>query len=77
MGQRGRDQLVRCENCGRNVPRNKTVTYEKRTAYSTDTRSKDDIKFFSTRKAYYCPSCGKHFGIYKKKLAAKMRKYNQ
>lgn len=63
---RGREQLVRCDNCGRNVPRNKAVSDEKRIRFGTDLRE-GDVKFFTTRKVYYCISCAKHKGIFERK----------
>ncbi len=63
---RGREQLVRCDNCGRNVPRNKAVSDEKVIRFGTDMNNRD-IKFMTRRKVHYCISCAKHKGIFQKK----------
>ena len=78
MGKnKGREKLVRCSSCGRSIPRDKAVVYERNVSYSTDTRTADDIKYFERRKVHYCPSCGKHLRIYEKKKKRMMKKYNQ
>ncbi|MDE1860110.1 MAG: hypothetical protein KGH72_00135 [Candidatus Micrarchaeota archaeon] len=69
---RGRDQIVRCSNCGRNVPRNKAVSDERPIRFGTDLREAD-VKYFSTRKVYYCISCAKHKGIFKRKMEQAQR----
>jgi len=76
-GRRGRAELVSCVSCGRRVPRNKGVVYEKRTLYSTDTKDENEVRFFDTSKVYYCISCGKHRGIFEKKKRQAMQKYNR
>ncbi len=63
---RGREPLVRCDNCGRSVPRNKAVEDERMIRYGTDMNNKD-IKFMTRRQVYYCISCAKHKGIFQKK----------
>jgi len=64
---RGREPLVTCDNCGRKIPRNKAVDFEKRINFSTDLRTSNDVIFSETRKIYYCISCAKHLGIFEKK----------
>ncbi len=73
---RGRDSLVRCDNCGRNVPRTKAVQDEKVIRYGTDPNDKD-IKFMTRRKVYYCISCAKHRGIFEKKKERAIRLANR
>ena len=77
-GRRGRETIVGCVSCGRRMPRDKAVSYERSIIYSTDTRGdENDVRYFERRKTYYCPSCGKHKGIYEKKKKQAMRRYNQ
>ena len=64
---RGREPLVVCSSCGRKIPRNKAVCLERPIVYSTDTKTKDEVKSVIRRKEYYCPSCAKHRHIYEKK----------
>lgn len=71
---RGREELVTCDNCGRKVPRNKAVVYEKTIAFSTDLHMPGDVKFFEKKKVYYCISCAKHLGIFEKKKAFAQRR---
>ncbi len=63
---RGKDTLVRCESCGRTVPHNKAIVYERGISFSTETRTTQDVRFFERRKTYYCISCAKHRGIFEK-----------
>ena len=63
---RGRETLVRCDNCGRNVPRSKAVADERVIKYGTDMNNKD-IKFMTRRTVHYCISCAKHKGIFEMK----------
>lgn len=73
--RRGRDRLVTCCSCGRSVPRDKAVSYMKRTSYSTDLRGKEgDISFQDMRPVYYCVSCAKHRGIFEKKKKQAQRR---
>ena len=65
--RRGREKLVICASCGRRVPRDKSVRFDRRVTYSTDLKSKDDIRTSLTVEAYYCVSCGKHRKIFEKK----------
>jgi ribosomal protein S26 len=67
---RGRERLVNCAQCGRQVRRDKAVTIEK--AVFTNPLNRDEVhdeqytRMF-TREFSYCPSCGKHFRIYQQK----------
>lgn len=63
---RGREPLIRCDNCGRSVPRNKAVQDERIIRYGTDMNNKD-IKFMTRRTVYYCISCAKHKGVFERK----------
>ncbi len=64
---RGKETIVICESCGRKVPRNKAVVYEKKISFNTELRNANDVRFFEKRKVYYCISCAKHRGIFEKK----------
>ena len=66
---RGKETTITCDNCGRKVPRNKAVAFEKRVAFSTDLHTSGDVRFFEKKKVYYCISCAKHLGIFEKKKA--------
>ncbi len=71
---RGREPLVTCDSCGRKIPRNKAVVYEKVIAISTDdARTPGAVKFFEKKKVYYCVSCAKHRGIFEKKKEAAIK----
>ena len=63
---RGSESLVRCDNCGRTVPRNKAVMDERTIRYGIDMNNRD-TRFMTTRKVYYCISCAKHKGIFQRK----------
>lgn len=65
--RRGRERLLYCESCGRAVPRDKAVDYNRRSAFSTDLRGEDNVTTFSTHTVYYCISCAKHRKIFEKK----------
>ncbi len=69
---RGRESLVRCDNCGRTVSSAKAVSDEKIIKYGTDMNNKD-IKFMTRRKVYYCISCAKHKGIFEMKKERAIR----
>ena len=64
---RGKEPLVTCDNCGRKMPRNKAVSYEKVIRFGTDPSDKNNVRFMSSRKIYYCISCAKHKGIFERK----------
>ncbi len=62
---RGKDYMVRCDGCGRKVPRFKTFT-----AYKGMKLDYDIIKMVGRKnisitriKAYYCPKCARYLGI--------------
>lgn len=63
---RGKEISVTCDSCGRKVPRNKAVVFERPITFSTDLHTGSDIRFREMRKQYYCISCAKHKGIFKK-----------
>ena len=63
---RGREAPIVCESCGRKVPRGKAIIDERSISFSTDTHTPQDVRFFERRKVYYCISCAKHKGIFKK-----------
>ena len=63
---RGKEVSVTCDSCGRKVPRNKAVAYERPITFSTDLHTGNDVRFREMRKQYYCISCAKHRGIFKK-----------
>ena len=63
---RGKEILVTCDSCGRKVPRNKAVVYERGMSFSTETRTTNDVRFFERLKMTYCISCAKHRGIFEK-----------
>ena len=65
---RGRERLVICTSCGRRVPRDKAVFYTRTTVFSTDLRGGEDIRTMIRSDEQFCPSCGKHKGIYAKKI---------
>lgn len=63
---RGREPPVRCDSCGRSVPRNKAISDDRVMNLGTDA-SAGNIRFMTRRKVYYCISCAKHRGIFEKK----------
>lgn len=63
---RGKDTLVSCESCGRSVPRNKAIIFERGISFNTGMNTVNDVRFFERRKTYYCISCAKHRGIFEK-----------
>lgn len=73
MGRpRGRDRLLTCDSCRRQVPRGKAVEFEKKNVFSTDLRGAENVFAVSNRTVYYCISCAKHRKIFeiKKRQAA-------
>lgn len=64
---RGRERLLNCDSCGRRIPRDKALTYDSITVYSTDLKNADDVRTMMRREMHYCPSCGKHKRLYEKK----------
>lgn len=65
--RRGRERLFSCESCGRTMPRDKAVSFNKRSYFSTDLKTSDNVSLFTEREVYYCISCGKHRKIFEKK----------
>lgn len=75
MGRpRGRERLVTCESCRRQVPRGKAVEFEKKNVYSTDLRGAENVFAITERVVYYCISCAKHRKIFEKKKRMLARK---
>ncbi|MGC8572178.1 MAG: hypothetical protein ACP5RI_01230 [Candidatus Micrarchaeia archaeon] len=74
---RGKEILVVCESCGRKIPRNKAVVYEKAISFNTGNEGTTDLRFFEKRKVYYCISCAKHRGIFEKKKREAIEKANR
>ncbi|MDE1873793.1 MAG: hypothetical protein KGI04_01585 [Candidatus Micrarchaeota archaeon] len=74
---RGKEVAVTCDSCGRKVPRNKAVAFEKPIRFSTDLHNANDVRFFEKRKVYYCISCAKHRGIFEKlkEMAERNRRF--
>ncbi len=70
MGHRGRESLVRCEKCGREVRRDKALFIEK-PVFSNPLERKDvyseTYTRVLTREVSYCISCGKHARLFQKK----------
>lgn len=58
---------MRCDACGRSVPRNKAVFDEKPIRFGTDMKTPTDVRFFERRKVSYCISCAKHRKIFERK----------
>ncbi len=63
---RGREPLVRCDACGRRIPRDKAVEYYKGLSFDIG-EQKDVVLDLTARKVYYCISCAKHRKIFEKK----------
>lgn len=70
MGNRGREKLVRCEKCGRQVRRDKAVYIDKVMLSNPLERAQVNDEQYTrviTREVCYCISCGKHGRIFEKK----------
>lgn len=63
---RGRERLGTCDKCGRTMPRDKMITYNKANVYSTELRNADDVKSTTFVENHYCISCAKHSRIFEK-----------
>jgi ribosomal protein S26 len=63
---RGRERLVNCDACGRTIPRDKSVTYNRMNVYSTDLKTADDVRTTSRVESHYCISCAKSKRIFEK-----------
>ncbi|MCL5430137.1 MAG: hypothetical protein M1504_01510 [Candidatus Marsarchaeota archaeon] len=74
---RGKETLVICEQCGRKIPRNKAVIFEKAISFNTGMQNTNDVRFFEKRKTYYCISCAKHRGIFEKKKREAIERANR
>jgi len=72
--RRGRERLMTCESCGRSVPRDKAIDFEKRSTYSTDLRGAENVMTTTFRTVYYCISCAKHRKIFEKKRQIEERR---
>ncbi len=57
---RGKDQIVKCEFCGRNVPKHKAVEINLGGRLSRDVYEIAEVVSMGTRKGYACISCAKH-----------------
>lgn len=67
---RGKERLVTCDQCGRQIRRDKAVFIEKPVFNNPLDRSEVVDEYYTRtlmREFAYCPSCGKHFRIYQKK----------
>lgn len=70
MGKRGRESVVVCDGCSRNVRRDKAVFFEKVIFSNPLQRHEVYAETYVprlTREVAYCPGCGKHLRIYEKK----------
>ena len=67
--RRGRERLESCVSCGRSVPRDKAVSFNRRSVFSTDLKEKgaENVFAMSEVDVYYCISCAKHRKIFEKK----------
>ncbi len=72
--RRGRERLESCESCGRTIPRDKTVSFNKRSRFTTDLRGTENVSFLTNRDVYYCISCAKHRKIFEKKKQIAQRR---
>ena len=74
---RGKERMVRCEKCGKEVRRDKAVYIEKNVFTvpidRKDVTEPDYYKRSFFREVAYCPGCGKHLRIYEKKIRQNIR----
>ena len=67
---RGREKIVRCEKCGREVRKDKALFIEK-AVFNNPLERKDvyseTYNRVLTREVSYCVSCGKHARLFQKK----------
>ncbi len=74
---RGKDYTIRCDGCGKKVPRFKTfVSYR---GFRLDPEleraiGRKNIHTF-TQKMYYCPKCARNLGIVQPGKLGKRRRY--
>ena len=71
---RGRERLATCDSCGRTMPRDKTITFNKMNVYSTELRTADDVRTTTHSENHYCISCAKHRKIFEKLKNQAIRK---
>ncbi|MFN3910241.1 MAG: 30S ribosomal protein S26e [Candidatus Anstonellaceae archaeon] len=70
---RGRERLVRCDSCGRLIPKDKSVTIDSVTVYDTEFKGlteeekQNEVRTVIHGFKTYCISCGKHRRIFEKK----------
>ncbi len=69
---RGRERSETCEGCGRLFPRHRGVEYSKRSTFSTDLRTGDNVSHSIVIDAWYCLSCAKH-----RKILEKIKRQNE
>jgi len=62
---RGKDQIIKCEYCGRNVPKHKAVEISVGMRLSRDVYEVAEHVSMSSKKAHCCISCAKHRKIVK------------
>lgn len=74
MGKpRGKEKLITCDSCGRRVPRDKALTLDNITVYSTEFKGDseeeklNDVRHMLRREQHFCISCGKHRRLFDKK----------
>ena len=63
---RGRERLTTCDSCGRTMPRDKMISFNKMNVYSTELRTADDVRTTTHSENHYCISCAKHRKIFEK-----------
>lgn len=68
--------MVNCDSCGRRIPRDKALTLDNVTVYSTDMRASEgsDVRTMLRREQHYCISCGKHRRLFEKKARQMARR---
>ncbi len=72
---RGRERLETCDICGRQVPRNRIVEFDRVLRFGTDMDEKElDVSTFSRITSKYCPKCAKKMHIYEKIRKQKERR---
>jgi ribosomal protein S26 len=70
MANRGKEKLVRCEKCGRQIRKDKAVYIDKVMLSNPLERNQVQDEQYTrviTREVCYCISCGKHGRIFEKK----------
>jgi len=64
-GGRGKDTQVKCESCGRGVPKHKAVEIVSRAKLERGVYEMAEYVSMASTKAYLCISCAKHRKIVK------------